>query len=53
MGIDSGEVNRPRIVTAGLALYPPSGVPFYVRQAVPPPSTLSSGCPAFVLFHPE
>jgi imidazolonepropionase-like amidohydrolase len=34
--IEAGEVAGPRIVTAGLALYPPDGIPFYVREAVPP-----------------
>lgn len=34
--IESGEVSGPRIMTAGLALYPPNGVPYYVRDVVPP-----------------
>lgn len=34
--IDSGEVDGPRILTAGLALYPPDGVPYYVRDAIDP-----------------
>ena len=34
--IASGEVLGPRILTAGGALYPPDGVPYYVRQEVPP-----------------
>jgi imidazolonepropionase-like amidohydrolase len=33
--IDSGEVPGPSILTAGMALYPPDGVPYYVRDAVP------------------
>jgi imidazolonepropionase-like amidohydrolase len=33
--IDSGEVPGPRILTAGLAAYPPDGVPYYVKEAVP------------------
>ena len=33
--IEKGEVAGPRILTAGLALYPPNGIPFYVREAVP------------------
>ena len=33
--IASGEVPGPRILTAGGALYPPDGVPYYVRQEVP------------------
>ena len=34
--IGAGEVKGPRILTAGLALYPPDGVPYYVRDGVPP-----------------
>lgn len=34
--VDSGEVDGPRILTAGLALYPPNGVPYYVKEVVPP-----------------
>ena len=26
----------PRILTSGLAIYPPNGVPYYVREVVPP-----------------
>jgi imidazolonepropionase-like amidohydrolase len=33
--IMSGEIAGPRILTAGYALYPPNGVPFYVREEVP------------------
>jgi imidazolonepropionase-like amidohydrolase len=33
--IESGEVAGPRILTAGEALYPPDGVPFYVRESLP------------------
>ncbi len=33
--IESGTVPGPRILTAGAALYPPNGVPYYVREAVP------------------
>jgi imidazolonepropionase-like amidohydrolase len=33
--IDAGEVAGPRILTAGGALYPPDGVPFYVKDAEP------------------
>ena len=33
--ITSGEVSGPRILTAGGALYPPDGVPYYVRDEVP------------------
>jgi imidazolonepropionase-like amidohydrolase len=34
--IESGEIAGPRILTAGLPLYPPKGVPYYVRETVPP-----------------
>lgn len=34
--IAAGEIVGPRILTAGFALYPPNGVPFYVREEVPP-----------------
>ena len=33
--IESGAVAGPRILTAGSALYPPNGVPYYVRDTVP------------------
>lgn len=32
--IETGDVLGPRILTAGGALYPPDGVPFYVREQV-------------------
>ncbi len=34
--IDSGEVTGPRILTAGSPLYPPNGVPYYVKSSLPP-----------------
>jgi imidazolonepropionase-like amidohydrolase len=34
--IESREVAGPRILTAGTPLYPPDGVPYYVKAAVPP-----------------
>jgi imidazolonepropionase-like amidohydrolase len=34
--IETGDVAGPRILTAGLPLYPQDGIPFYVRDAVPP-----------------
>jgi imidazolonepropionase-like amidohydrolase len=34
--IETGDVKGPRILTAGLALYPPNGVPYYVKNSVPP-----------------
>lgn len=34
--INSGEVVGPRILTAGSPLYPPNGVPFYVKSTLPP-----------------
>jgi imidazolonepropionase-like amidohydrolase len=36
--IESGEVRGPRIFTAGWALYPPNGIPFYLSSL--PPSVL-------------
>lgn len=34
--IESGEIAGPRILTAGLPLFPPDGLPYYVRDAMPP-----------------
>src|SRR5690606_38449314 len=34
--IEAGEVAGPRILTAGAPLYPPAGVPFYLRETLPP-----------------
>jgi imidazolonepropionase-like amidohydrolase len=34
--IESGELAGPQIYTAGGALYPPEGVPFYIRDDLPP-----------------
>lgn len=34
--IESGEVAGPRILTAGLPIYPENGVPYYVIDSVPP-----------------
>ena len=33
--VDSGEIAGPRILTAGAPLYPPEGVPYYVRDTLP------------------
>jgi imidazolonepropionase-like amidohydrolase len=33
--IATGEVAGPRILTAGTPLYPPAGVPYYVRESLP------------------
>jgi imidazolonepropionase-like amidohydrolase len=33
--IESGEVAGPRILTAGAALYPPDGIPYYVKETLP------------------
>jgi imidazolonepropionase-like amidohydrolase len=33
--IESGEVNGPRILTAGVPLYPPKGIPFYIQDLPP------------------
>jgi imidazolonepropionase-like amidohydrolase len=34
--VESGEVPGPRILTAGSPLYPPNGVPYYVKSTLPP-----------------
>jgi imidazolonepropionase-like amidohydrolase len=34
--IVAGEMSGPRILTAGVPLYPPHGVPYYLRGALPP-----------------
>ncbi len=34
--IETREVAGPRIFTAGLALYPPNGIPYYISEYVPP-----------------
>jgi imidazolonepropionase-like amidohydrolase len=34
--VESGEVLGPRILTAGSPLYPPNGVPYYVKDTLPP-----------------
>ncbi len=44
--LESGEIAGPRILTAGFALYPPNGVPYYVRDAVPPEVLASLPTPA-------
>jgi imidazolonepropionase-like amidohydrolase len=38
--IDSGEINGPRILTAGIPLYPPDGIPYYLRDSGLPPDQL-------------
>ena len=34
--IESGEIPGPRILTAGVPIYPPDGVPYYVKESLPP-----------------
>lgn len=34
--IDSGNVLGPRILTAGMPIYPPDGIPYYVKDSLPP-----------------
>jgi imidazolonepropionase-like amidohydrolase len=34
--IQSSEIPGPRILTAGGAVYPPNGTPFYLRETLPP-----------------
>ncbi|HEY8551175.1 MAG TPA: amidohydrolase family protein [Vicinamibacterales bacterium] len=38
--IEAGEVPGPRILTAGTPLYPPDGVPFYLKDGSIPPDLL-------------
>jgi imidazolonepropionase-like amidohydrolase len=33
--IESGEVLGPRILTSGLGLFPPNGIPYYVKENLP------------------
>lgn len=35
MRIESGEITGPRILTAGSPLYPPNGIPYYLKDAMP------------------
>lgn len=32
----AGEFRGPRILTAGSGLYPPDGVPYYIKESIPP-----------------
>jgi imidazolonepropionase-like amidohydrolase len=34
--IESGEVRGPRVYTAGGPTYPPDGIPYYLRETMPP-----------------
>lgn len=34
--IEKGEIPGPRILTAGLPLYPENGIPYYVLESIPP-----------------
>jgi len=34
--VESGEIAGPRILTAGGGLFPPDGIPYYVRESMPP-----------------
>jgi len=33
--VESGEIAGPRIYTAGMPIFPPNGIPFYVRENMP------------------
>ena len=46
--IESGDVAGPRILTAGNALYPRDGVPFYLKDALPPDRLAKLAQPATV-----
>jgi imidazolonepropionase-like amidohydrolase len=39
--IESGELPGPRILTAGSPLYPPNGIPFYLKDGSIPPELLT------------
>lgn len=34
--IEAGEVRGPRVFTAGTPIYPPNGIPYYLRNTLPP-----------------
>lgn len=34
--IESGEIPGPHIYTAGIPVYPPDGIPYYVKESLPP-----------------
>lgn len=38
--IEAGDVPGPRILTAGLPLYPPKGIPYYLKDGSVPPALL-------------
>ena len=46
--IESGEVAGPRILTAGNALYPHDGIPYYLKDALPPERLASLAQPGTV-----
>ena len=46
--IESGDVMGPRILTAGNALYPHDGIPYYLKDALPPEMLARLSQPATV-----
>lgn len=44
--IESGELKGPRILTAGGPLYPPNGIPFYLKDTLPPDIVAQLSMPA-------
>jgi len=46
--IETGDVPGPRILTAGNALYPYDGIPFYLKDALPPELLANLAQPATV-----
>jgi imidazolonepropionase-like amidohydrolase len=46
--IESREVRGPRVITAGYALYPADGIPFYLRDTLPPAELAELRTPATV-----
>jgi len=44
--IEAGEVRGPRILTTGIPLYPKDGIPWYLREAMPPEQLALLNTPA-------
>ena len=43
--IDSGEIPGPRIYTAGAPIYPPNGIPYYLKDSLPPETLAQLAAP--------
>lgn len=44
--IESGEIAGPRIMTAGIPIYPENGIPYYVTESLPPEIVRQLSAPA-------